>query len=301
MADTSYVWFQLDVFAPRAGTGNPLGVVIADPAWSDHDMQALAAWTNLVETTFVLPATQPEADYRVRIFTPSREIPFAGHPSLGTAHAVRAAGLVAPERDRLIQECAAGLLPISIERGADGVVLFVRSPPATVVASRAEDSAAVCRVLHGLRLGALPPALVAGGRRWWLAEIASEAELRGLQADPPAIKALALASDSVGLCLFARAQDADYDLVVRAFPCAIGINEDPASGAANGLIASYLHHAEPSGRLLANGGYRVSQGREIGRDARLELRIAPSGTVEVGGQVQTVVEGRLRWPLAPVT
>ncbi|PKM08224.1 MAG: PhzF family phenazine biosynthesis protein, partial [Gammaproteobacteria bacterium HGW-Gammaproteobacteria-7] len=80
-------WFQLDVFTDRAGAGNPLGVVVGASAWNSETMQQLAAWTNLVETTFVLPPTDARADYRVRIFTPSREIPFAGHPSLGTAHA----------------------------------------------------------------------------------------------------------------------------------------------------------------------------------------------------------------------
>lgn len=287
-------WFQLDVFTDRAGAGNPLGVVVGDSAWNGEMMQQLAAWTNLVETTFVLPPTDARADYRVRIFTPSREIPFAGHPSLGTAHAVLESGRVSADADTLVQECGAGLLQIQIERDQAVRRLFVEAPPAEVVSVSDHDRHRVRAVLGGLALGDLAPALVSGGRKWWLAEVAEEADLRAWSADHHAIAQLASATDSLGLCLFARSADPRHELVVRAFPCGIGIQEDPASGAANSLLAHYLRQARPNGPLAR--GYRVSQGRELGRDARLELRIDASGRVQVGGEVQTVIRGQIAWP-----
>src|SRR5262245_44730822 len=126
-------YFQLDVFSARLGGGNPLGVVVDAAAWSDAAMQSFAAWTDLVETTFVLPPTAPEASYRLRIFTPTREIPFAGHPTIGSAHAVLDCGIAKPVDSKLIQECGAGLLPIRVEGEGDARNLFLQSPAARVL------------------------------------------------------------------------------------------------------------------------------------------------------------------------
>ena len=286
-------YLQLDVFTARAGGGNPLGVVAGANDWSDAQMQRFAQWTDLVETTFLLPVSQTEASYRVRIFTPSREIPFAGHPSVGSAYAFMTINpqLAAAE---LIQECGAGLLPIRCrELGAEREI-FVRAPQAQILSRGVADCAPMARVLAGLALGSLPPALVSGGRRWWLAELADERALRGWQPDFEAIGQAAALDDALGLCVFARSAEPGIDLVVRAFPVAVGIREDPASGAANGLIAAYIAQAEPAGTLAA--GYRVSQGRELGRDARLTVRIEQGGSVWVGGRTVTVIDGALHWP-----
>lgn len=288
-------YLQLDVFAARPGGGNPLGVVIGADDWQAADMQAFAAWTNLVETTFLLPPTQAGASYRVRIFTPTREIAFAGHPTIGSAHAALATGFVQAEGGRLLQECGAGLLPILVEGDGAERRLLVQSPPASVLRRGLDADPQLPGILAGLRLGALPPAFVEGGRRWWLAELADEASVRGWHPNHAAIAALAHASDSLGLCVFARCDHPDYDLVVRAFPAGVGIVEDPASGAANGLIAAYVADSEPRGGL--GRGYRVSQGREIGRDARILIRIE-AGEVWVGGQTQLVIDGWAGWPLA---
>lgn len=290
-------YLQLDVFAEQPGGGNPLGVVVGADDWRARDMQRYAAYTGLVETTFLLAPTQPEASYRVRIFTPHREIPFAGHPSIGSAHAVLVAGAAVPRAGLLVQECGAGLLPIRVRDGA-AQHLFVQSPPARVKRVGMQDEPGLRALLRRTGLGRMEPALVEGGRSWWLAELADEAAVRGYHPDHEAIKALALATDSLGLCLFARAGgEAGYQVVVRAFPAGVGIAEDPASGAANGLIAAYLHVCD-SDRALARG-YRVSQGREIGHDARIEIEIEPDGTVWVGGRTHTVIDGRVRWPVLP--
>ena len=289
MTDARYL--QLDVFADRIGGGNPLGVVLDAQDWSDAAMQAFAGWTNLVETTFVLPPVAPNASYRLRIFTPTREIPFAGHPSIGSAHAALDFGGVAARDGLLVQECAAGMLPIRIEGEGALRRLFVQAPSARVL-HMGLDEPLLRHVLGGLALGALPPAFVEGGRRWWMAEFASESGLRDWHPDHAAIGALAKATDSLGLCAFARSRNPEYELVVRAFPEGVGITEDPASGAANGLIAAYIAWQEPDGPLAR--GYRVSQGREMGRDARIRIRIE-GDAVWVGGRTQTVVVGKTRW------
>lgn len=293
-------YLQLDVFPACAGGGNPLGVVIDANGWSTADMQRFAAWTGLVETTFLLPPSTPDASYRVRIFTPQREIPFAGHPSIGSAHAALESGLVTPMHGQLLQECGAGLLPIRVETNAagDGSTtreLFVQAPHARVLHTGMQDAAQLRMLLAKVALGALPPAFVEGGRRWWLAEFADEASVRAWAPDHAAIVTIAKDSDCLGLCVFARCDNTDHQLVVRAFPAGVGIVEDPASGAANGLIAAYIAAREPHGSFAR--GYIVSQGREIGRDARIVVRI-DGETVWVGGRTDTVIDGMLQWPLA---
>jgi len=280
---------QVDVFTERTGGGNPLGVVLDGEHLSSEQMQAIAEWTQLVETTFLLPPSSAAASYRLRIFTPSKEIAFAGHPSVGSAHVALETGMVQAVEGRLVQECLSGNLPILVDGTGPARRLYVQSPPARVLEA---DLTRVRLILQGLELGALSVALVEGGRRWWLAECASESAMRAWTSPFEAIKALALASDSLGLCLFARSADAQFDLAVRAFPCGVGIIEDPASGAANGLIGAYIASREPSGALAH--GYRVSQGREIGRDARIDVRIDANG-VWVGGQTHTVISGTMVW------
>jgi len=285
-------YLHMDVFAATPGGGNHLGVVIGADGWSTAEMQRFARWTALVETTFLLPPTAPDASYRVRIFMPHKEIPFAGHPSVGSAHAALACAMAVPRDGLLWQECGAGVLPIRIEGHGAGRELLLRSPPSRIVATGHQAHPLLAAALDGVEPGALPPALVDGGRRWWLAELADEASLRAWQPDHAAIGALAQASDSMGLCVFARSAHADHQLAVRAFPAGVGVVEDPASGAANGLIAAYIAHAEPHG--LLSHGYHVSQGREVGHDARLVVRIDGAATW-VGGRSHTVVDGSLDW------
>ena len=286
-------FFQVVVYADRPGAGNPLAVVFADATLAESDMQAIAAWTNLAETTFVLPPTRADADYRVRIFTTRQEIAFAGHPSLGTAHAVLEAGFAAPHDGALRQECLAGVLPVRIASQDGTRSLSVRVPRSRIVRSAQPGDAALWRALGTAPRAPLAPALVEGGRRWWLAELADEATVRTLVPDLEAIRALAAATQSLGLCVFARTGARADGLVVRAFPLGVGIAEDPASGAANAAIAAFLDEAQALAALGTR--YRVSQGREIGHDATLELAIDPDHEVWAGGRCQTVVRGELRW------
>lgn len=296
----AFRYLHLDVFAASPGGGNHLGVVVDSQEWSDAAMQAFARWTNLVETVFLSPPSVATASYRVRIFTPQHEIAYAGHPSVGSAHAALYCGLAQVHEQLLWQECQAGVLPIRVVGDDAARELLLRTPAARVLATGPDAHALLPAALAGIRTGILPPALVEGGRRWWLAEIADEASLRSWQPDHRAIKALAEASSSMGLCAFARSPETvmtgngcqTHQLVVRAFAAGVGIVEDPASGAANGLLAAYLAQAEPGG-VLAHG-YVVSQGREMGYDARLLVSVE-SDAIWVGGSCRTVIDGRLDW------
>nr|WP_298121153.1 PhzF family phenazine biosynthesis protein [uncultured Pseudoxanthomonas sp.] len=291
---TSRRYVQLDVFADRPGAGNPLAVVLDAAGLDDTAMQAIARWTRLPETTFVFAPTQPGASYAVRMFSPRREVPFAGHPSVGTAHVVLEAGLAVPVDGVLVQEGVAGLLPLRVEDDATGRTIAVRTPRAHVVKVGDTHSDDVLRgAIANLPAGALPPALVDGGRRWWLAEVRDEAALRAAAPDWTAISALATATDSMGVCAYARTHGQGYDLAVRAFVGAPAAFEDAASGAANATLAAWLKSRDAlPGR---NGQYIVSQGREVGYDARLKLRVDEAGDVWSGGHVRTIVTGRIDW------
>ncbi len=290
---TSRRYAQLDVFAGRPGAGNPLAVVLDGAGLDDDTMQAIARWTRLPETTFVFPATQPEASYGIRIFSPRREVPFAGHPSVGTAHAVLEAGLATPRDGLLVQEGIAGLLPLRVEGSGPTRTIAVRTPRAKVMEIASPGDPRLRDVLATLPLGALPPALMDGGRRWWLAELRDEAALRA--ATPPweAIGQLAQSTESMGLCVFARSDDPVYFLAVRAWVGAPAQFEDAASGAANATLAAWLASQDA---LPGNDGrYRISQGREVGHDAIIELYVDAEGDVWSGGRVCSVVDGQIAW------
>ena len=286
-------YLQLDVFASRPGDGNPLAVVLDAEGLDDASMQAIARWTRLPETTFVFAAPRPTASYGIRIFSPRREVPFAGHPSVGTAHAALAAGIAQPRDGLLVQAGIAGDLPLLVSGEGATRTIAVRTPRARAIEIASGDDPRLRGVLAGLPLGALPPALMDGGRRWWLAEIADEATLRSATPDWDAIGRLAHDTESMGLCVYARSNDPVYYLAVRAWVGAPAAFEDAASGAANATLAAWL--ASQDALPGDTGFYRVSQGREVGHDAIIELQVDADGEVWSGGRVVTVVEGHIDW------
>jgi PhzF family phenazine biosynthesis protein len=282
---------QVDVFTAEPLLGNPLAVILDADGLSDADMQRIAAWTNLSETTFVLPTTQPPADYRVRIFTPRNELPFAGHPSVGTAHALLEAGRITA-RTALVQECAAGLLPIRVNGDGAERRIFVRAPRATL---RDADETLTAMAAAALGAQVSAPRIVSNGPLWLICDLQQETHVRALAPDMTATAALCRKISGVGLVAFARSRSAGYGLVVRVFCPADGIPEDPVTGAANAAIGAYLHASGQLGDIGAN--YRVSQGREIGRDGYVEVCVdTTTGDVEIGGQTVTCVDGTLVLP-----
>jgi PhzF family phenazine biosynthesis protein len=286
-------FLQCDVFADIAGAGNGLAVVLDGENLSTEQMQAFAKFTNMSETTFVLPVTKKEASYRVRIFTPVSELPFAGHPSVGTAHAVLESGLVNAQDGKLMQECAAGLLPISVEGDGNNRRISVRAPHGKIIPHDANVQALLNIAIQNMSPGALSPTLMNNGPQWWCVELASEAAVRELKPLLSDIAALSLASNAVGLSVFARSNSPDYQLVVRAFCPADNIPEDPVTGSANAAIAALLHEKQ----VLTGIGntYIASQGRELGRNGFVQVRVDDEGEVWIGGKTRTVITGSLSW------
>lgn len=283
-------FLQLDVFADRPGAGNPLAVVLDAGDLSTEAMQAFANWTNLSETTFLLPPTTPDASYRVRIFTPRQELPFAGHPSVGSAHAALESGLATAIDGALVQECAAGLLPMRVDGPAGAIRISVRAPRARAI-DTTPDPAVWAAALGDRALGDLPPTVIDNGPRWWVVELADEAAVRTMAPNLDAIAVLTEATGTVGLSVFAHCAGDDYSLVVRAFCPADGIAEDPVTGSANAAIGAWLHQNQ----ALPGKSYVASQGREMGRDGRVEVLVDEKGGVWIGGQTQTVIRGTLTW------
>ena len=286
-------YLQLDVFADRPGAGNPLAVVLDADDLDDATMQAIARWTRLPETAFVSASSIAGASYRIRIFSPRREVPFAGHPSVGTAHAVLDAGLAVPRDGLLLQDGVAGLLPLRVDGTGIARTIAVRTPKARVLEIASATDPRLVDPLRDLPLGTLPPALMDGGRRWWLAELADEAALRAAMPDWNAISLLAERTGSMGLCVFARSDDPVYYLAVRAWVGAPAQFEDAASGAANATLAAWL--ASQDALPGKDGFYRISQGREVGHDAIIELQVDDHGEVWSGGRACTIVSGHIDW------
>lgn len=269
----------IDVFTHKPYRGNPVAVVLDADGLTDDAMQGYARWTNLSETAFVVPLTDAAADYRVRIFTPGGELPFAGHPTLGTCHAWLAAGGVPRNADEIVQECGVGL--VRVQR--DGPRLAFEAPPLR----RSDlDAALVAQVLAAL--GADPARLRAA--QWldngpqWLGLLFDSAEhVLALEPDAAALKPLA----KVGV-IGPHAAGAGCDFEVRAFAAAIGIPEDPVTGSLNASLAQWL-----IGAGVAPARYVAAQGTRLARDGRVHIA-QRDGCVWVGGASVTCVEGSVR-------
>jgi PhzF family phenazine biosynthesis protein len=272
---------QVDVFTSVALKGNPVAVILDAQGLSSEDMQAIANWTNLSETTFVTPATDPAADYAVRIFTPRSELPFAGHPTLGTAHAVIEAGLASPKDGKLIQQCAVGLVEVS--HSSDG--LSFRLPRYAY-----EDAPEVQRLVAALGEGAITgePQIVNVGPRWVIAELASVAVLEALAPDLVGLAQYDRQHQTTGLTVFAN--DEGGKVVARSFAPADGLMEDPVCGSGNAAVAAFRLRL---GQIAAGSNYTVSQGRQVGRDGTVHVRIE-GDAIHVGGACMTVVDGSFR-------
>lgn len=299
---------QVDVFTATPYFGNPLAVVLDGSGLDDDAMQRFARWTNLSETCFLLPPTDARADYRVRIFTPGGELPFAGHPTLGSCHSWLQAGGQPLAPDVIVQQCQLGLVKIRREPGSER--LAFAAPPLT---RSVPDAAWLDEVTAAL---GLQPAQVRAAQRLdngpvWLALLLDSPETV-LQLTPDHA-ALARLKAKVGVAavyppeesppLIARANrearafdtgvkeslDATPDLEVRAFAAPIGINEDPVTGSLNASLAQWLI---ADGHLPAR--YLASQGVCLGRAGQVDLARDAAGQVWVGGQSVTCIDGQVR-------
>lgn len=273
-----FTYQQVDVFSAVPLKGNPLAVVLAAEGVSDAEMAAFAHWTNLSETTFLLPPTDPTADYRVRIFTPERELPFAGHPTLGSCHAWLAAG-GKPKTDLVVQECAVGLIRIR----RDGPRLAFAAPP--LMRSGPADAETVATIARGI--GVDPSAIKAAqwadnGPGWVAALLGSRAEVLALKPDYDKLGGLKL---GVVAPWDPTTDGTDAQFEVRALVSGSPPKEDPVTGSLNAAIAQWL-----IGAGLAPNSYVASQGTVLGRAGRVFVD-KQGDDVWVGGCSVTVIEG----------
>lgn len=271
---------QVDVFTAVPLKGNPLAVVVDAAGLSDDEMASFARWTNLSETTFLLPPTDPAADYRVRIFTPGGELPFAGHPTLGSAHAFLASGGDVKKPGEVVQQCAIGLVRVK----RDGARLAFAAPPLQR-SGPVEEPALRAQAVAALRIA--PDALldlvwVDNGPGWMAARLPDAASVLALQPDFVAMQGLKLGV--VG----AHPAGSDCQFEVRAFVPDLGVPEDPVTGSLNAGLALWLQ-----GAGLAGEAYVASQGAALGRAGRVHVKRDAEATW-IGGDVTPLIHGQVR-------
>lgn len=271
---------QLDVFSEASLKGNPLAVVLGADGFSDERMAAFANWTNLSETTFVLAPQHPEADYRVRIFTTSTELPFAGHPTLGSCHAWLEAGGV-PKGQEIVQECGVGL--VRIRRSEYGLAFL--APP--LLKSGPLEFEVRERVRKGLGLAAeaiVEAQWVDNGAGWLALMLKDRQQVLTLKPDYQQLQDLA-----VGVVApwnpAVDGDDAQFE--VRGFIAGDGMPEDPATGSLNAGLAQWM-----LSKQLAPSSYVVSQGVTMGRAGRIHVEQI-GDEVWIGGAVVTCINGSL--------
>jgi PhzF family phenazine biosynthesis protein len=275
---------QVDVFTSVPFKGNPVAVVLDGDQLSSGEMQSIAAWTNLSETTFVCSPTDARADYRLRIFTPKRELPFAGHPTIGSAHALLRRGLEPRDAGRLVQQCGRGLIDVKIE----GDQLFLALPQTQFREPAPPHLAAVAEGLGVARSDIERAAIVDVGPVWFTVQLPNGAAVRAL--DPDFVKLAALAAIGVtGVNVFGLyPAGGSADLEVRSFAPGEGVPEDPVCGSGNGCVAALIRRD----RVLTAPAYVASQGGCLGRDGRVVVRFEGE-TIWLGGHSVTCVEGSL--------
>ncbi len=300
---TARPFAQIDVFTALPGLGNPVAVVLDGSGLDDAAMQRFARWTNLSETTFVLPPTDARADYALRIFTPGGELPFAGHPTLGSCFAWAAAGGQPKAGDRIVQQCAQGLIALRREGGR----LAFAAP-----ASRRSDVAPVllARVAKALELHAdqvQRAQLLDNGPVWLTLWLDSADTVLALEPDHAKLAALGQKIGVVGVhqarsasqliakssrearAFGAPAGRGEAPLIeVRAFAAPVGVNEDPVTGSLNASLAQWLIE---TGDLPPH--YVAAQGQALGRAGRVHVARDSAGQVWVGGDCVSVIRGEV--------
>jgi PhzF family phenazine biosynthesis protein len=279
MPQRARAFAQVDVFGAEPYQGNPVAVVLDGSDLTDDAMAHFARWTNLSETTFVLPPTTPEADYRLRIFTPGGEIPFAGHPTLGSAHAWLTAGGSPRRRDVLVQECAMGLVEL---RGEAGDLSFQAPTP---VRTGPLDEDLLARIARGLRIdvdAVVAHQWVDNGPGWAVIQLATAGEVLALEPD------LSLIPTAMVGAIGAHPEGSEHHFEMRTFAPGAGVPEDPACGSMNAAVGQWL-----TATGTAPSAYRVSQGTRLGRAASIEITADTDGTVWVSGAATICIRGSI--------
>jgi PhzF family phenazine biosynthesis protein len=280
---------QVDVFTSVPFKGNPLAVVFDAEALDTAQMQAIARWTNLSETTFLCAPTDARADYRVRIFTTRGELPFAGHPTLGTAHALLESGYQPKTPGHLVQECGAGLVELAARK--DGAWAFA-APPARMTALPPAQYDALRTALRtdAIEFDAAPCA-VDNGAPWLVVRLASADAVLALDPDLQAFATIAEGVGAHGLAAYGpHAAGGPATFEIRCLMTGLGNGEDPVTGSANAAIAMLLDQQN----RRPGAHYTARQGTVMGRDGRVSIDYADDGRIWIGGASLTTIDGTCR-------
>jgi PhzF family phenazine biosynthesis protein len=275
----------VDVFTAVPFKGNPVAVILDGGDLTTAQMQSIANWTNLSETTFICAPTLVEADYRLRIFTPQSELPFAGHPTIGSAWAMLQHGLKPKTSGRLIQECGKGLIVLRMV----GQRLFFSLPEPVFTAPDGAQLAAVATALGIAADEIILSSIIDVGPVWFTLQLPSAEKVIALD---PNMTLLAMLENVryTGVSVFGlHATGGSTAVEVRSFAPACGVPEDPVCGSGNGCVAAMIRRYG----LLSVSAYVASQGRCLGRDGHVEVEFDADGTIWLGGNAVTCVDGSI--------
>ena len=276
---------QVDVFTSVPFKGNPVAVVLDGNGLSTEEMQSIAQWTNLSETTFVLKPTNPQADSRLRIFSPRSELPFAGHPTIGSVYAVLKSGWKPKTTGRIIQECSKGLVPIHIDEDR----LFLTLPKPVLQEIKDVKLTELANAIGINPRHVRASAMVDVGVVWMTLQLSDSEQVLRLQPDLTRVAALT-PPGVAGITVFGLTPDETRPRVeVRSFAPKEGIPEDPVCGSGNGCVAALIKELQ----LIKHPGYIANQGRLTGRDGRVEVRFNDDDSILIGGHAVTCIEGTL--------
>jgi PhzF family phenazine biosynthesis protein len=287
---------QVDVFTRVPFKGNPLAVIFDADGLSTERMQDIARWTNLSETAFLLPATDPRADYRVRIFTTAVELPFAGHPTLGSAHALIDSGYAPKTPGRLVQECGVGLVALAEQENGEWAFA---APPATIVPLTDAQNERLAAALGSAVIDfSAPPAAVNNGAPWLVVRVQDAAQVLALSLQGAAresLTALVAETGMHGIAVYGphgNGEPATFEL--RVILLGAENIEDPVTGSANAALATLLsaQGKRPGER------FTVRQGTALGRDGHISIVYEDDerslSNAWIGGASVTVIDGTFR-------
>ena len=270
---------QVDVFTSVPFKGNPVAVVFDADNLSTEEMQQIANWINLSETTFI--QTSALADYKLRIFSPKNELPFAGHPTIGSAFAILQSNKIKPERNEFIQECKAGLVRLIIEKD----LIFAQVPKIKILDDKLSisefEDALGCQLLD-------EPVAIDSGPIWAVASLNMQSSLLGIRINTEKINDLSKKHNLTGITVYSIVPE--KVVLVRTFAPLVGVMEDPVCGSGNAAVAA---HIKLTGKKKIFGdSYTAYQGEMLGRDGKIHIRYK-NDDILIGGNSVLVIDGSI--------
>lgn len=289
---------QVDVFTSVPFKGNPVAVILDATGLSTDQMKAIANWTNLSETTFVLPPTDNlKADYKLRIFVPSgEELSFAGHPTIGTAFALLESGLITPKNNNLIQECGAGLINLTINetncKNENSISISFELPTPIITSINENQLSEIEEFLNSkINISSIHPAIINVGPKWLVVNLSNANDVLNTKPNFEKMKIHNQNLNINGVCIFGFYENDPNHIEVRSFAPACDVNEDPVCGSGNGSVTALIrkfYKGDLNNSSTVN--LNSTQGSKLGRDGHIKLQFS-NDRILVGGNAVTCIKG----------